>query len=277
MTEISLRMESPMNAVAMPPLPRRAAVAREQFRAVGLSVRREALACTGVLALVSTVMLWDRMHHHFSSLEVSPGILVPAAFVALLLPMAMWKGEGPGRRAYHHAMPVDHGAHAVTRTLAGLVWLFAAIGAYIGWLGAMMLVTGGYAADVQVFRWMAPLAGAVVLYLLGSALALRAAHPWRWLAGAAVGYAFLDALSPRHAPIPPLSAVDVVLTGKYGLTTVLSGLSPVLHQRAGEIDGRWYSWYSHEPVASVWMTAVWLWLAVAVALFVWSAYRQPER
>jgi hypothetical protein len=269
-------MEKPMNALALQPLPRRAGVAREQLRAVGLSVRREALACTGILAMVSTVLVAEELRRPYSSpMHMSPEMLVPAAVVALLLPMAMWKGEGPGRRAYHHAMPVDHGPHAVARTLAGLAWLMAAIAAYAGWLGLVALLTGGRVLTGAGYLWAAPVVGAVVLYLLGSALALRVAHPWRWLGGAAVGYAFLTVLSSNDAPMPVYGTVESVFSGRYGLGTLLSGLSPIPMSEVVPDGGR-YTYLAHQAVMGGWMTAVWLWLAIAISLFLWSAYRQPE-
>jgi len=276
MSDLSLPMEAPMRATALQPLPRRADVAREPLRSVGLSLRREALACTGILGLLSIVLVWDRVHRHSGAFHLLPAMLIPAAFVALLMPMAMWKGEGPGRRSYHRAMPVDHAHHAIARTAAGLAWLLAAVGAYAGWMLAMAVITGGHVYTELGYQWGAPVVGAVVLYLVGSALTLRVAHPWRWMGGAVVGFFFLAQLSDGREPMPVFSAVESLLTGKYGLGTLLSGLSPVLLTRVDPGSGEAYSWVSQQAVAGVWMTAVWIWLAAAITLFLWSAYRQPE-
>jgi hypothetical protein len=276
MTGITLPTEKPMRATALQPLPRRADVAREQLRSVGMSVQREALACTGILGLMSIVLVWDRVHRYSGAVHLLPTMLIPAALVALLMPMAMWKGEGPGRRAYHRAMPVDHAHHAIARTAAGLAWLLAAIGAYAGWMVAMAVITGGQVYSHQGYQWAAPVAGAVVLYLIGSALALRVEHPWRWMGGAVAGFVFMAQLSDGKDPIPVFATVQSLLTGKYGLGTLVSGLSPVPHSRVDPVSGEAYSWVTQQAVAGVWMTAVWIWLAAAITLFLWSAYRQPE-
>jgi hypothetical protein len=267
-----------MHTTALHPVPRRADVALEQVRAVGMSLRREGAAAAGVLALVGTVIAWDQLHGAYSArVDLNPGMLVPAAVLALLLPVAVWKGEGPERRGYHHAMPVDRGVHAVTRTLAGLAWMLAALGAYFGWLALAAALTGGFVREVPAFRWVAPVTGAVVLYLLGSALALRVAHPWRWLGGAAVVQLFLRALAgPFGDGLPLYRALDTVVRGRFGIATVATGLTPEWVHRA-TFAGRDVVYAHYFPVFGSWLLATWVWLAIAITLFLWAAYRQPEQ
>jgi hypothetical protein len=187
--------------------------------------------------------------------------------LALLVPMAVWKGEGPDRRGYHHSMPVQRGAHAITKSLAGLAWLLAGVGAYFGWLALMAVFTRGTIEPVAAWRWATPFAGATVLYLLGSALTLRVAHAWRWLGGAFVAYLFLGALQVADGAGALYRLINTVLFGHLGISTVVTGYV----QEAGP-----ESWHLHTSPA-LWLGATWLWLALAVALFVWAAYRQPER
>jgi len=253
-------------------LPRRADVAREQLRGVGLALRREGAVAAGVLAMATTLIAWAQLHRPFGygGLNLAPEMGIPVAVLAILLPMAVWKGEGPARRGYHQAMPVAAGAHGMARALAGLAWMLGAMGAYYGWLVLASVATGGAPSVAPWFAWAGPVVGAVALYLLGSALALRAAHPWRWIGGAVVGHTFLRGL-------PAWRAVDSVLSGRYGLTTLLSGRAPLLRHRVNPLYGPdAYEYFTRVPDAGVWMTTAWLWLAVAVALFAWAAYRQPE-
>ena len=259
-------------------LPRRAGVAREQLRGVGLALRREGAVAAGVLVLASVLVAWDRLRSPFGGggLDLAPAMLVPIALLALLLPMAVWKGEGPAGRAYHHAMPVDTGAHGVARGLAGLAWMLGAMAAYAGWLALVAAATGGEAAYAPWFRWAGPVVGAVALYLLGSALALRAAHPWRWIGGAVVGHTFLRALAGGDRDLPLYRVADSVLSGRYGLYTLLSGRAPVVHHTRPIYGTDYYEYVARVPLPAVWITTAWMWLAVAVALFVWAAYRQPE-
>lgn len=266
-------------STALHRLPRRADVAREQLRGVGLALRREGVVAAGVLAMATALIGSVQLRRPFgdAALDMSPEMGIPVAILAILLPMAVWKGEGPARRGYHQAMPVAAGAHGMARALAGLAWMLGAMGAYYGWLALVTAATGGEPEPAPWFAWAGPVVGAVALYLLGSALALRAAHPWRWIGGAMVGHTFLRALAGSDGALPAWRAVDSVLSGRYGLTTLLSGRAPLFVRRANPIYGSdAYEYVTRVPNAGVWMTAAWLWLAIAITLFAWAAYRQPE-
>ena len=264
-----------MGEAVLHPGPRRAGVAREQLRAVGLSLRREGAMAAGLLAMLSVALAWDQARS-YSAFVLEPEMGIPAAIVALLVPMAVWKGEGPGRRGYHHAMPVDRGAHALARGLAGLAWMLAAVGAYYAWLAGLTLAVGGWARYDAAYRWAAPVVGAVVLYLVGTALTLRAAHPWRWLGGGAAGYLFLKLMWESDRGFAPYAMVNAVLRGRYGLLTVLDGRTPMRFRGVSTWDGHEFFYMARVANLTAWLTSVWIWLAVATALFVWAAYRQPE-
>ncbi|HSU16517.1 hypothetical protein [Longimicrobium sp.] len=263
-----------MEISAVHRLPRRADVAREQLRGVGLALRREATVAAGVLALASILIVWAQLRGE-GALDLAPEMGIPIALLALLLPMAVWKGEGPASRSYHHAMPVEIGAHAVARGLAGLVWMLGAAGAYFGWMALVAAGTGGWVDSEPWFRWAGPVVGAVALYLLGTALALRAVHPWRWIGGAVVGHTFLRALAGPGGDMPLFRAADRVLSGRYGLYTLLSGSAPVHVHKWNDLYGE-VNYATRVPNAGVWMVSAWLWIAIAITLFFWAAYRQPE-
>ena len=264
-----------MGESVLHPVPRRADVAREQLRAVGLSLRREGAVAAGVLALLGVALVWDQARSA-SEFVIEPGMGIPAAVVALLVPLAVWKGEGPDRRGYHQSMPVDRGAHAVARGLAGLAWMLAAMGAYYAWLGGIALAVGGWAQYDAAYRWAAPVVGAVVLYLVGTAVALRAAHPWRWLGGGAVGYLFLQLMSASDRDFAPYRMVNAVLRGRYGVLTLLDGRTPMRFRSVSTWGEHEFTYTVRVANGTVWLTSVWLWLTLALLLFLWSAYRQPE-
>jgi len=267
-----------MSEAVLHPVPPRGDVLREQFLSVGLSLRREALTVAGLVGLVTAYAAWFQATRPFNlGVEVGPSAGIPVAMLALLVPMAVWKGEGPDRRGYHHSMPVDRGVHALSRGLAGLVWMLAAVGAYYAWLGGVTMAVGGWARYDMAYRWAAPVVGAVVLYLIGSALTLRAAHPWRWLGGGAVGYLFLKLMAESDRDFAPYGMVNAVLRGRYGVLTVLDGRTPMQFRGVSPWDGHVFTYMARVANGAVWLTSVWLWLALAAALFVWAAYRQPER
>lgn len=280
--DASLIERRTMHVSAVHRLPRRADVVREQLASVGLSLRREAAVVAGLVAIFTALVLWDFVLRPYGArFDLEPGLLVPMLVLALLAPMAVWKGEGPERRAYHHSMPVELGQHAVARSLAGLLWLVAAGGGYVAWMAAMTLVTGGTTRFSSGLEWAGPLAGALVLYFVGSAVTLRSAHPWRWVGGGAVACAFLASMDePRYGRTSLLETWGAVLNGRFGFLTVATGLTPVpmtetFAKQNGEIGH--YTVINSLPITGSWAVATWIWLAAAVALFVWAAYRQPER
>ena len=187
--------------------------------------------------------------------------------MALLIPMAVWKGEEPARRGYHQAMPVDHGDHAIARGAAGLGWTLAAMGAFFAWMGVLTVATGGQVEAGQPWQWLAPVIGATVTYLLGSALTLVSARPWRWLGGGMVAYLFLGVFRAVDGVSPLVSLIDSVFTGRFGLRTLLTGLAPnpLPHQFPFLVTD-----------LGAWLTSVWIWVVMAVAAFLVAAHRQPE-
>ena len=256
-----------MHEAVLHPLPQRADVVREQFLSVGLSLKREALTIAGLGGMVTACVAWYQATRPGAvGIELMPEMGIPVAMLALLVPMEVWKGEGPAQRGYHHAMPVQHGGHAITKALSGLVWLLAGVGAYFGWLALLAAFTGGSIDSVPAWRWLTPFAGATVLYLIGSALTLRVAHAWRWLGGAFVGYMFLGAMQMADGARALFRLVNTVVFGRMGVSTVVTGL----------VRSHRWEYGAYHSSASTWLAATWLWLAIAVTLFVWAAYRQPE-
>jgi hypothetical protein len=256
-----------MQSAMLNPMPTWGAVAREQFRSVGLALRREGVAAAGLMTLVTVWTAFQQAQpYHDVGVPFSPSVGMPASVLALLVPMAVWKGEDPGRRGYHRAMPVSHAAHAVMRSLSGLAWMLAGVAAYFSWLWALSAATGGSAGFYKPYLWVVPFVAATVMYLFGSALTLATTHPWRWLGGTVVGYMFLNALRSPHGSRSIADSVNLVMEGRFGLFTMISGWSPSPVRHYLQVDN-----------ASVWLAATWLWLAIAVVAFAFAAFRQPER
>jgi hypothetical protein len=264
---VGLAAPAPLEGAALNPLPGWLDVLREQFASVGLALRREGTVVGVCAALFTALITWTQLQHGALEVPLTPTAGIAAAMMALLLPMAVWKGEDPAHRGYHHAMPVGQGAHAVARGAAGLAWTLAGVAAFFGWIGLLTLITGGHVETVEAWQWAAPFAGAAVTYLLGSALTLVTSHPWRWLGFGFVGYFFLGAFRAVDAAVPLVDMVNDLIAGQYGLSTVITGL----------VRNNGYMGHPLFPHAGVWMTATWMWLAAALSLFLWAAYRQPER
>lgn len=259
--------EAPLGGAAMNPEPAPDEVMREQFASVGLALRREGMVVTVTMALFTAIALFNQAQDGAAEIPLDPKMGVAAALMALLIPMAVWKGEGPEQRGYHHSMPVDQGDHAVMRTGAGLAWTLAGVAAFFAWIGLLSVATGGSIDAAEPWQWAAPFVGATVLYLFGSALTLVTSHPWRWIGGSVVAFIFLTAFRAVDALRPLVDAIDSLLTGRYGLFTLLTGL----------VRGSPYGSYLMIPDLGVWLTSAAVWLVAAVGAFLLAAYRQPER
>lgn len=278
-----------MSPYALHPLPSRRAVVREQVRTVGLSLRREGLVLAGLLTAFSLFIAWIAANGANPALPFVPAAAIPLLIVALLVPMAVWKGEDPARRLYHWSMPVAQGEHALAKAFSGWTWTMAAMAGYLVWALGMALATGGSIgveplldirrvedlhmtrAAVEPWRWVVPFTGATVLYLFGSALVLATRYPARWLGGGVVGFMFLSAMQINGEPNPLLQAVRWAWTAPLGLQTALSGKVPEWAVSAE------LSHIYRTPDVGAWFAATWLWLALALSLFLFAAYRQPEK
>jgi hypothetical protein len=254
----------PLEGRAMNPVPGWMDVLREQFSSVALAMKREAMVVAGFLGLFTAFVV---LQPGGGEVPLSPMAGIAAALAAVLVPMVIWKNEDPARRGYHHSMPVDHGPHAIARGAAGLAWTMVGVMAFFAWVGLLSALTGGSVANVEPWQWLAPFAGATVTYLLGSALTLVSSRPWKWLGLGAIGFFFVNAF--RWSARPLADAVNSLLSGYYGLTTVLTGL---VHHEVRAPGERWMT-----PDAGAWLTATFLWMALALTLFLWASYRQPER
>ena len=278
-----------MDSTLLHPLPRRDAVVREQLRTVGFSLRREAMLVAGGLGALTAWILSIYGKYRGGSVNLVPDAMTPAVLLALFAALAVWKGEDPARRGYHWSMPVDHADHAMAKALSGWAWLVAAMGAYAAWLAAMALVTrGNFAVEsgwvngsrtydaVAAWRWLVPFAGATILYLFGTALALASRHPWRWLGGGAVGFVFLAAWAASIGGRTPLHELVETLWGaEYGLRTAVTGLSPDGHSHQPRGLFHLGSW-GLEPAFGAWASAAALWLAASLGAAALAARRQPR-
>ncbi|HVG45699.1 MAG TPA: hypothetical protein VM890_13255, partial [Longimicrobium sp.] len=133
----------PLEGAALNPVPGWMDVLREQLASVGLALRREAMMVAGFATLITGLVLTSELQNGGGGIPLTPTEGIAAVVAALLIPLAVWKGEDPSRRGDHHAMPVDQGAHAVARGVAGLAWTLAAVAAFFGWMGLLSVATGG--------------------------------------------------------------------------------------------------------------------------------------
>lgn len=154
-------------------------VMREQIRIVGHGLRREALVTAVVIGVVTVVIMIDIVSGNAESWFDSDD-WAPLGIAAFLLPFAVWWREKPFGPSFLWTLPVDRRRLALTRVLAGWVWLIAALAAVFLWqaaLAAVSTVEGALTLPLSSFI------GVTATYLFGSALVLGLRHPLRWLLG----------------------------------------------------------------------------------------------
>ena len=197
------------------------AVAAEQLRTAGLAVRREALAGTLILALSTLVvaaLYWVASLRSLLDESFVEGLILEpaqlggvAVALAILFPLAVWKGERPFGESQLWTLPVDHRRHALTKVASGCVWLVALLGSAMLWLVIMVLISGGTLGTDEVhllitdrvgaaagvagatesvrwstpwWQWVLPFTAPTAGYLTATAFLLATKRPLRWIAGA---------------------------------------------------------------------------------------------
>jgi len=288
--------------------PQLAAVAAEQFRTVGLAVRREVilvalliavpwtllalLDVTGLLALVD-----DGRALRDSAVNPTPALGTVAAFLGVLFPLAVWKGEGRFEDTPLWSLPVDHRRHAVTKVAAGWAWLLLLVSASLVYLVALALASGtelgveyvshlivdptaaaaGAAGATEVVRWttawwewVLPIGAASAAYLVVSALVVSTRHPVWWALGlwflmlpiGAIGDEFEIAWAERAF------ALVAWPLGEWGIALETAVRLP---------DGEGLSALRALPSFGAWAAATVFWIAVGCAGVFAGASRPRKR
>src|SRR5215213_6804789 len=98
---VGLATPPPLEGRVLNPVPRWMDVLREQLSSVGLALKRGAMVVAGFLGLFTAFVLLEPNSELWVSVEAG---FATAMAAALLVPMVVWKNEGPAGRGYHHAM-----------------------------------------------------------------------------------------------------------------------------------------------------------------------------
>lgn len=278
-------------------------VAAEQLRVVGLAVRREATATAALLAAISILTLsyaWRIGETlSFDGVDDVAGLALLAAAVALVAPMAVWKGEERFGSSPLWFLPVDHRRHALLKVGAGWAWLMVAVAAAILWIFLLTRLGGGrFGAGEAVFvlgapeisgarsivwttpwwQWAAVSTGATAAYLLGSAFLIGTRHPWKWLVGMSLGLFLLvmlvDALQWRTGPFDLV--MERLVLGRYGADVLLTGGTETLETAARLPSGEAVMAWRRLPSAGEWALATLLWNGIGLAALVAAASRRRD-
>lgn len=271
-----------MSTQALHPTPRWQAIAREQFRAVGIAIRPEATLLSVLIATLSVLALMAIFRtHQNASLDFRPEMLFPAIFLSFLVPLSIWKSEEPSRRSYHWSMPVDRSVHTLAKSTSGWAWLMIAMLAFLLWGLLMALITGGdlgmrRGQPIAAWAWIHPFVAATIAYLVGSTVVLASDHPWRWFAGIVLGFVLLNGILQGAQLHEIAAALRNVWEGNLGLKTALTGTIEVPREMTLP-NGRTISRSVSQASLPAWLNASALWLGLATAGVLAATYRHQER
>ncbi len=300
-----------MTRPGLHPTPRGRDVLLEQVRAVGLSIRGPAAAAVAVGAVALLLAAIDVLQDG-EALPFRPQQWVLPAFVGLLLPLGVWRGEARSAAGLLWTLPVDRRRHALARVAAGWVWLMAGVAVLVLGLLALALLSGGgilapetlhvltsplppdadvrAGVPVRTFRWtpepvlwLVPFTSATATYLLASALALGSTA--RRIVAVAAGVFLLVAgvsvagelTGSRWLVLAPSRAVSALVYGQHGLMTLLTGRTEVMGFRTALSPGETVMVWRDLPDVGRWAVATLLWTSAGLASLWAATLRHRER
>jgi hypothetical protein len=276
-----------MTSTSLHPTPSSRTVATEQFRAVGLALRTEAiffvaaLIVFGVIITAAAVRFAHGDHSpsaHMGFRYESSGA-IPMFLVGLLIPFGVWRSEDPARRSYHWSMPVARGPHTVMKLLSGWAWLMIATILYLLFIitvaYSVSMITGGEAwqRPTPAWEWAVAFTAPTLGYLLTSIVVIGSDHPWRWIGGILIGYGVLLAVLKSFGMEDFARALNTISDGRYGLNAALFGA--VTDGALGTTVG-----VTREIMTAMrmgtWMIAMPLWIIGSAIAVTVASYRHRE-
>jgi hypothetical protein len=251
--------------------PRWAAIAREQFRAIGLSMRQDAIIFAIALAALSLLFVIAALKEQTAIGRPAgnqAALMYPLLMAAAFVPLGVWRDEDRARRSWHWSLPVEPRAHSLIKVGAGALWVAGTAVIYSSYIQVLELALSriGARASARIFAagfYGQAIAGSVLLYAMISVFLVGSRQPWRWIAVLACAWVF-GAVAAASARLPLIRDGFVAIwDGSLGLSLALSGVS---HRHA----------LGSEAATSA-IPAIALWTTVAAAGIWVASSRHPER
>lgn len=286
-----------MMQAGLHPTPRLRDVLLEHVRILGLALRTMAVVAAALL-VVSTLLVINETPRQNAAIAFHPDRYLLPAFLGMVFPIVVWRGEDRFGSGLLWAAPVGHRGHALTKVMAGWIWLMGTIGLFVIWLIALSAFTGGSflaeeairvlsvvpppftVADpdsVRVVRraaqpllWLSPFTAATGAYLLASAAALGLRHPFRSIVAMALGLQLFIVAGDAVNTLLPRRLVAAIYAGPYGIDTLLSARSETARVWVSLPMGELIHVWRASPTVSQWAMGTLLWTGVG-AVMLWVA------
>jgi hypothetical protein len=306
-----------MNAVALHPRPRWGAAFRTQFATVGAGLRRELLAAAVVILGLTAFTVLARSDGGWTApIRMDPdawGFVL--ALVAVVAPLAIWKGEGPSNRQYLWSLPLARGPLTLVRVLSGWAWLMLVVAALLVWVTVLAWITGGGlgidevrlvlepgaaagtaavppagagggAVDPALLReirwttpgwlWLVPFVAPTVTYLLATIAVLRSDHPWIWLVAPLLLFMLIEVAAELSNAWGLIEQLGLFVEGPYGLEALVTGSNESARRIATTAGDQVLVWRNLAELRQ-WLATVTIWGVPALAGVLLAAFRHQER
>jgi hypothetical protein len=299
-------------ARSRPQLPNWHVVLMEHLRRIGFGLRIP-MVIAAVFAVLATIVLaiqivdGDMAGNFYARPSALPG------GIGALLAVAVWAREerfGPG---FLWTLPVDRSRHALTRVLAGWLWLMGGVLLFQLALLVLALVSGDGVLPTETLNvlttdvprsvpvdpatlrkvqwtpgplvWAVPFGGATATYLFASAFMLGIRHPLRWVVGAVLAFpvsSFLTHMASRLSGAgwladAPERALTLLCEGRYGFDSLLKLRTWTLDRRAALTTGERIEVWSAVPDIGDWGIATLIWTLAGLVALLAAASRHREQ
>ena len=162
------------------------------FRQQMKLMQQAGVSTMGMLVLGGAAVLFVGMDPQLFRLAFPADYLPLMAILlgAIAWPPLVWRGQGPLRRSYHRAMPVDQLTHDLLKVAAGAIALMVGVAIVLLPLlvaAGMSPVLSGLLTRPSWLVWLNFFTGPLIIYLLVSCVPMLTDHPLEWLVGLIAG------------------------------------------------------------------------------------------
>jgi hypothetical protein len=245
-----------------PRVPSLAIVFREQLRMISMAGG----SSMGFMVLAGAALIFLAWDPRFARLDFPvdylplPGLLIGAVAWAPLV----WRGQGPTKRGYHRALPVNQLTHDLIKIAAGAAWLMLGVaivllpllGSALYWPHTRDLLSGP-----PIWVWINFFTGPLIVYLLVSCVPMLTDKPLEWMLGLTGGLVGLQTLANTYSIEPFYSVTSELVRGDIGLVNALYG---AYNQAHWEVYVQWARSLPRDHYGE-WIAATILWLLLSVS------------